>query len=177
MTVLPGAPNITTTRANRGPPRIRRTAEPLQNPNVQSSERLHGEGCWPHLWVHSLSWGGPGGHCRYLKDRVPPRISFKSKMKDKTGAHARMSRGSHLLAQGSSRAATCLIAPAPATRARGNSETATCPVASAPISWHREAPGPSRASWLQLPPPGPTVTSGLPRAPWPQLPSPSMGQL
>jgi hypothetical protein len=122
-----------------------------------------------------LGWAW--GHCRYPEDRVPPRTSFKSKMKDKTGAHARMSRGSHLLAQGSSGAATCLIAPAPATRARGSSGTATCPVAPAPISWHREAPGPSRASWLQLPPPGPVATLGLPCAPWPRLPSPSMGHL
>jgi hypothetical protein len=34
---------------------------------------------WIHLWVHSLSRGGPGGHCRYPVDRVPPRTSSKSR--------------------------------------------------------------------------------------------------
>jgi hypothetical protein len=35
-----------------------------------------------------------------------------------------------LLAQGSSRAATCLMAPAPTTRPRGSSGTAACPLGS-----------------------------------------------
>jgi hypothetical protein len=34
VTVPPGTPNITTSRMNRGPPRICRAAPPLQNPNV-----------------------------------------------------------------------------------------------------------------------------------------------
>jgi hypothetical protein len=38
--------------------------------------------------------------------------------------------GSHLLAQGSSKAATCLMAPAPATKPQGSSRTATCPLGS-----------------------------------------------
>jgi hypothetical protein len=37
------------------------------------------KGYWPHLWVHSLSRGGPGGHCRYPVDRVPPHTSSKSR--------------------------------------------------------------------------------------------------
>jgi hypothetical protein len=85
------------------------------------------------------------GHCRYPEYRVTPRISFKSKMKGKTCAHARVSYGSHLLAQGCSRAITCLVAPAPATRARDSSGTATRPGALAPVSWCRTAPGPPRA--------------------------------
>jgi hypothetical protein len=130
--VPPGAPNIATSRVNHRPPRVRRTAPPLQNPNVQSSERLHWEGCWSHPRVHSLSQDGPWDHCWYPKDRIPLRTSSKSKMKDKTGAHARVPRSSHLLAQGSSGAATCLIASAPSTRAHDSSGAATCPVAPAP---------------------------------------------
>jgi hypothetical protein len=70
--------------------------------------------------------------CLYPEDRVPPRTSSKSKMKDKTGAHAQMSRGSHILAQGSSGATMCLVAPAPTTMAHGSSGTTTCSMAAAP---------------------------------------------
>jgi hypothetical protein len=76
------------------------------------------------------SW--PEDHCWYPKDRVPPHTSSKSKTIDKTGTHVRVSRGSHLLAHGSSEATTCLVAPAPSTRARGSSGIATCPVAPTP---------------------------------------------
>jgi hypothetical protein len=55
-------------------------------------------------------------------------------MKGKTGAHARVSRGTRPLARGSSGAVTCLVALAPATRARDSSETTTCLVALAPTS-------------------------------------------
>jgi hypothetical protein len=37
--------------------------------------------CWPHLRVRSLSKGGPGGHCRYPAERVPPYTSFKSRQR------------------------------------------------------------------------------------------------
>jgi hypothetical protein len=50
-----------------------------------------------------------------------------------------------------------------------------CPTA--PVSWHRAAPEPPRASWLQLPPPGPAAAPGPPRASWPLLSSPGTGQL
>jgi hypothetical protein len=50
-----------------------------------------------------------------------------------------------------------------------------CPTA--PVSWHRAAPEPPRASWLQLPPPGPTAALGPPHAPWPRLLSPGTEQL
>jgi hypothetical protein len=92
-----------------------------------------------------LGWAW--GHCRYPEDRVPPRTSFKSKMKGKAGAHACVSRNFRLLAQGSSGASTCLMAPAPAIRAHGSSGTATCPVALAPVSWHKIALGPPHALW------------------------------
>jgi hypothetical protein len=36
-----------------------------------------GKRYWPHLWVHRLSRGGPGGHCRYPVDRVPLCTRFK----------------------------------------------------------------------------------------------------
>jgi hypothetical protein len=70
--------------------------------------------------------------CLYPEDRVPPCTSSKSKMKDKMGAHAQMSRGSHILAQGSSGAAMCLVALAPTTMARGSCRTTTCSMAAAP---------------------------------------------
>jgi hypothetical protein len=142
--VPPCALGIAMTRVNHRPPRIRRAAPPLQNPNIQNSERLHGEGCRPHTRVRNLSRGGPGGHCWYPEDRTPPHISFKSKTKGKMGAHARVSRDSRPLAQGSSRAAACLMAVAPAARARGSSGTAMCPVDPAPVFGHRTtrmAPG------------------------------------
>jgi hypothetical protein len=177
VTVPPGALSVATTRADRGPPRIRRAAPRLQNPNVQNSERLHEEGCWSHPWVHNLSWGGPGGHYRYPEDRIPPRRSSKSKLKDKTDAHARVSRGFCLLAQSSSGATTCLVTPAPATRACGSSRSVTCPVASTPVFGHRTAPGLPCAPWLQFPPPGPEAAPGLSRALCSRLLSPSTGQL
>jgi hypothetical protein len=83
VTVPPGAPNIATSCANHGSPRINRVAPSLRNPNVQDSERLHGKGCWHHPRVHRLSRDGPEGHCRYPKDRVPPRTN--SKLRQKAG--------------------------------------------------------------------------------------------
>jgi hypothetical protein len=79
--VSPGAPNIATSRVNRGSPHVNHSAPPFQNPNVQDSKRLHGKGCWPHPWVRSLFRGGSKSHCRYPEDRVPPRTSSKSKQK------------------------------------------------------------------------------------------------
>jgi hypothetical protein len=54
------------------------------------------ERCWPHPWVCSLSRGGPGGHCRYPENRVPPYTSFESRRRI---GHARMP--------------LCPVAPAP----------------------------------------------------------------
>jgi hypothetical protein len=169
VTVLPGTLSIAMSHADHGPPRICHATPPPRNPNVQNSERLHGKGCWPHPRVHSLSRGGPGGHCRNPEDRIPPRTSSKSRRKTRRAHMPRVPRlpspstgqlrsrhvprgssshhqgpwqlrdchvphgpGSRLLAQDNSGTATCLVAPAPATKSHGSSGTATCPVT--PIS-------------------------------------------
>jgi hypothetical protein len=51
----------------------------LEFQHIKTQKGYAGKGCWPHPWVHSLSRGGPGGHCRYPEDRVPLRTSFKSR--------------------------------------------------------------------------------------------------
>jgi hypothetical protein len=49
-----------------------RGALPLQeNVSTSSGRAMWGRRCRPHPWVHSLSRGGPGGHCRYTADWVP----------------------------------------------------------------------------------------------------------
>jgi hypothetical protein len=111
---------------------------PLRNNKVQSSEKQHGEICWPDPRVRCLSRGGPGGHCRYPEDRVPPYTNSKSRQRTRRGlthAHVFCGSSSYLLAQGSS-------------------GTATCPMALAPASWPRAALQPPRVPWLQLWPPG-----------------------
>jgi hypothetical protein len=40
-----------------------------------------GKRCWPHLWIHCLSQGGSGGHCRHPVDWVPPRTCFRQRQK------------------------------------------------------------------------------------------------
>jgi hypothetical protein len=63
----------------------------------QVSEKPSGEKmCWPHLRVHSLSRGGPRGHCRYPTNRVPPHIGLSPR-------------------QGTRHTATCPVAPDPAS--------------------------------------------------------------
>jgi hypothetical protein len=125
--VPPGTSNIATSRVDRGLSRICHAAPPPQNPNVQNSERLHGKGCWPHPRVRSLFRGGPGGHCRYPEDWIPPCTSSKSRQKIRwvhMTACSTTPVSWHRVAPG---AATCLVAPAPATRTHGSSGTATCP--------------------------------------------------
>jgi hypothetical protein len=49
-------------------------------PTYKTQKGCMRKGCWPHSRVRSLSWGGPGSHCRYSEDRVPPpppRASFR----------------------------------------------------------------------------------------------------
>jgi hypothetical protein len=46
---------------------------------IKTQKGCVGKGCWPHPRVRSLSRGGPGGHCRYPKDRVTPHTSIKSR--------------------------------------------------------------------------------------------------
>jgi hypothetical protein len=48
---------------------------------MKTQKGCAGKGCWPHRWIRSLSRGGPGGHCRYPEDRVPPCTSFKSRQR------------------------------------------------------------------------------------------------
>jgi hypothetical protein len=50
-----------------------------QSQCIKTQKCCVGKGCWPHPQVRSLSRGGPGGHCRYPEDRVPPHTSFKSR--------------------------------------------------------------------------------------------------
>jgi hypothetical protein len=99
VTVPPGTPNIAMSHADRGPPRVCHPAPLLRDLNVQNSVRLHGKGCWPHPRVHSLSRGGPEGHCRYPEDRVPPCTSYESRRKTRWACVSRGS-GSRLPAQG-----------------------------------------------------------------------------
>jgi hypothetical protein len=81
--------------------------------------------------VHCLSRGGPGGHCRYPADQVPPRTSSKSRQKAR---HA-----NHTLPR--------VINLSMNRTARGSSGAATCPAASALAAQPGAAPGPSRVPW------------------------------
>jgi hypothetical protein len=72
-----------------------------------------------------LSQGGPGGHCRYPEDRVPPHASSKSRRRVRWAlmcAHVSRGSSSRLLAQGSSGTTTCPTAPAPTSRLRSTPE-------------------------------------------------------
>jgi hypothetical protein len=111
--------------------------------------------------VRYLSRGGPGGHCRYPGDQVPPRTSSRSRQKVRhakshalacdlprrephdpgqlRGRHVSSGLSSRYPARGSSEATTCLAATAPAAR--------------------------------------PGAALGPPRVLRPQLPLPSLGQL
>jgi hypothetical protein len=69
--------------------------------------------------VHYLSRGGPGGHCRYPEDQVPLRTSSSSKQKAGHANHmppSVVNLSMNRTARGSSRAATCHAAPAPAAQ-------------------------------------------------------------
>jgi hypothetical protein len=144
---------------------VGRATLPLQNNKVQNSEKRRGKRCWPHPQVRCLSRGGLGGHCRYPADRVPPHTSSKSRRRAKRAlmrVHMSRRSSSRLLAQGSSGAATCPMAPTPAPGsgqlqschmsrglsshllAQGSSGTAMYPVAPAPASWLRAASEPPR---------------------------------
>jgi hypothetical protein len=54
-----------------------------------------GKRYWPHLWVHCLSQGGPGGHCRYPADRVPPCARLKYSHTAPDSAPGRVGLRSH----------------------------------------------------------------------------------
>jgi hypothetical protein len=132
--IPPGTPNITTSHTDRGPPRICRDAPPLRNIIVQNSERLHGKECWLHPQVRSLSRVGLRATVGILKTGYPRVQSFKSRRKIRRvcmpACLVTLASSSYLLPQDSSRATTCLMAPAPTIRSRGSSGTATCPLGS-----------------------------------------------
>jgi hypothetical protein len=129
--------------------------------------------------VHCLSRGGPGGHCQYPADQVPPRTSFKSRQKARHANHTLP----HVINLNMNRTT------------RGSSGAATCPVAPGPAAQPGAAPGPPRVLRLRLPLPSPGqlrsrhvtcgsssrcqpgVALGPPRVLWLQLPLPSPGQL
>jgi hypothetical protein len=101
---------------------------------IKAQKGCAGKGCWPHPWVHSLSRGGPGGHCRYPEDRVPPRTSIKSRQcllppdwGQLRAATCPRGSGSRLLARGSSGAATCHLGSSSHLLAQGSSGAAMCP--------------------------------------------------
>jgi hypothetical protein len=50
-----------------------------ESQRIKTQKGCVGKGCWPDPRIRSLSRGGPGGHCRYPEDRVPPRTSIKSR--------------------------------------------------------------------------------------------------
>jgi hypothetical protein len=102
-------------------------------PRVQASSQRR-----KAIWAHMLAC--PATPIPWHKAAPePPRASWwqlppPGPMAAPGPPHARLSCGSHPLAQDSSGAATCLVAAAPATRARGSSERATCPMTLAPVS-------------------------------------------
>jgi hypothetical protein len=98
---------------------------------IKTQKDCEGKGCWSHLRVRSLSWGGPGGHCRYPEDRLPPRTSIKSRQRLSPPGWRQL-RGCHvspwlrLPARGSSEAATCPHSSGSRLPARGSSGATTC---------------------------------------------------
>jgi hypothetical protein len=94
--------------------------------------------------VHYLSRGGPGGHCRYPEDQIPPRTSFRSRQKARHANHTPLrvvNLSMNYMAQASFGAATC-------------------PADSAPATQPGAAPGPPRVLWTQLPLPSPVQLWG-----------------
>jgi hypothetical protein len=94
--------------------------------------------------VRYLSRGGPGGHCRYPEDRVPPRTSSRSRQKARHADHTPLR----------------VVNLSTSCPARGSSGAATCPAAPAPTARLRAAPGPPRVLQPQLPLPGPGQLQG-----------------
>jgi hypothetical protein len=85
--------------------------------------------------VNYLSGGGPGGHCRYPEDQVPPRTSFRLRQKARHANHTPLrvvNLSMNCMAHASSGTTTCPVDPAPATRPGA-------------------APGPPRVLQTQLP--------------------------
>jgi hypothetical protein len=69
--------------------------------------------------VRRLSRGGPGGHCRYPADQVPPRTSSRSKQKARHANHVLprvINLSMNRTARGSSGVTACPAAPTPAAQ-------------------------------------------------------------
>jgi hypothetical protein len=126
-----------------------------ESQHIKTQKGYAGKGCWPHPRVRILSRGGSGSHCRYPKDRVPPRTSFKSRQR----LHASQLRVALRLSR-----VPAAQAPAPISGqlrgrhvsswlrlpfpARGSSGDATCPRGLGSPSWPGAAPGPPRVPGL-----------------------------
>jgi hypothetical protein len=124
---------------------IGKTELPLRNTKIQSSKKAAREKrCWPHPWVHCLSHGGPGGHCRYPADQLPPRTSSRSRQKARHANHTLPHV--HNLSMNHT--------------ARGSSGAAACPAAPAPAAQPGAALGPPRVLRLRLPLPSPGQLRG-----------------
>jgi hypothetical protein len=172
-----------------------KTELPLRIPIRKVQKNSAGKEMLAPPRVRYLSRGGPGGHCRYPGDQVPPRTSSRSRQKARHANHMPLrvvNLGVNRMAQTSSGAATCPAASAPTARlgaapgpprvlrpqlplpgpgqlrgrhvscdlssrcpARGSSRAATCPAASAPAAQPGAAPGPLRILRPQLPLPSP----------------------
>jgi hypothetical protein len=148
VTVLPGALNIATSHADRAPPCIYRATPPLRNPNVQNSERLHEKDVGPTRGFAASPGVGPGATVDTLKTRYPCVQALSQDERQDRRVCSRVpwlrlphpgsgelrsclvphGPGSRLLDHGSSRAAMCLMAPAPTTRPRGSSGTTKGPL-------------------------------------------------
>jgi hypothetical protein len=91
--------------------------------------------------------------CRYPADQVPPRTSSRLRQKER---HA-----NHTLPRVHNLSMNCI--------AQGSSGAATCPAAPAPAAQPGAASRPSRALWLQLPLPSPgsSESATCPAAPAP----------
>jgi hypothetical protein len=120
-------------------------------PTYETQIGCTGKGCWSHPRVRSLSRSGPGGHCRYPEDRVPPRTSSNSRQKTR---RARMP--------------TCPKAQGPpcVPRLRAAPGPPCVPVAPAPVSWLAVALGPPHVAWAPAPAFWLRATLKLPRVLW-----------
>jgi hypothetical protein len=138
---------------------IGKTELPLRNTKMQDSKSSAGKEMLAPPRVHCLSRGGPGDHCRYPEDQVPPRTSSRSRQKARHANHTFprvINLSMNHTAPGPPRVLRLQL-PLPSP---GQLRPATCPVALAPA-----------------PAAQPGAAPGLPRVLRLQLPLPSLGQL
>jgi hypothetical protein len=106
LSVDGGCSRITSSGTSRGPPSMFLSTDGGRSPTFSSN--------WPHLWIRSLSRCGPGGLCRYPKDRVTPYTSSKSRQgarRASTCCHISCSFGPHHPTEVGSGTTTCPAAP------------------------------------------------------------------